>query len=168
MDLEALALARVLRRAAGASRTTPRSGRSRAWLDEGDEVRAAYVAIAIARNLGRLGKLSIAAGWVRRAERLLPEGGDTYAHGYLALGRSEAAARAATSRRRWRSRSRPWRSPDAASDADLRAWGLAHLGELKIAIGATRRPGSRCWRRPRSPRSTASCRRSRAASPRAG
>jgi class 3 adenylate cyclase len=59
---------------------------------EGNDLRAAYIAIDCARNYGYSGKPSIAAAWARRAERLIGAEGDTYAHGYLALVRSEMAA----------------------------------------------------------------------------
>ena len=166
-DLEALALAAFF---AGQPQVEDdaRERAFTAWLDEGDEVRAAYVAISHGRNLGRLGKVSLAAGWVRRAERLLPEGGDTYAHGYLYLVRSEAAALQGDIVGALELAERAVEIASRSSNADLRAWGLAHIGELKIASRATRRAGSRCSRRRRSPPSTASSPRSRAASPRAG
>ena len=59
---------------------------------EGDQIRAAYLALDIARNYGYAGKHSIASAWTRRAEKIIgPGDGETYAHGYLALVRSEAA-----------------------------------------------------------------------------
>ena len=116
----------------------------KARLEEGDTVRAAYLAIVIARWAGMLGNTSIAAGWFRRAERLLePEtggptgGGDTYAHGYLALARSEAAAGAGDDEAAIELVDRAIAIGTRRSDADLRAWALAHLGELKIAHGET-------------------------------
>ena len=108
-----------------------------AYLNEGDELRAAYTAIAHARNLGRMGKLSLASGWVRRAERLLPEGGDTYAHGYLLLVRSEAAAGQGDIATALELAERVVEVAGHSSDADLRAWGLGNLGYLKITTGDT-------------------------------
>jgi class 3 adenylate cyclase len=109
----------------------------KAHLDAGDELRAAYVAIGLARTAARMGKASIASGWVRRAERLLPEGGDTYVHGYLALVRSEMAWMAGDGDAAIRLAEEAIAVGGRASDADLRAWGLAQLGEMKIAGGET-------------------------------
>ena len=135
-DLEALALASFY--AGQPEREDDAKERAfRAWLDEGDEVRAAYVAISHGRNLGRLGKYSLAAGWVRRAERLLPEDGETYAHGYLLLVRSEAAAFQGDTEAALALAERAVEIAGRASDADLRAWSLAHIGEMKIAKGDT-------------------------------
>ena len=47
-----------------------------AYLAEGNDARAAYVALHIARNAGRVGRPSIASGWIRRAERLVGPDGD--------------------------------------------------------------------------------------------
>jgi class 3 adenylate cyclase len=109
----------------------------KAYLDEGDEVRAAYVAIGLGRAAGRLGKASIASAWLRRAERLLPEGGDTYAHGYLALIRSETARFSGHTDEAVALAEQAIAIGARTSDADLRAWALANLGEMKIATGAT-------------------------------
>jgi class 3 adenylate cyclase len=110
-----------------------------AWLAEGDEIRAAFVAIAHARNLARLGKASLAAGWVRRAEQLLPAEGETYAHGYLLLARSEFAALQGDIPGALALADRAVAIAGRSSDADLRAWSLAHIGEMKIASGDTPR-----------------------------
>jgi len=110
-----------------------------AWLNEGDEIRAAFVAIAHARNLGRLGKASLAAGWVRRAEQLLPPDGETYAHGYLLLARSEFAASQGNIADALELADRAVAIAGRSSNADLRAWSLAHIGEMKIASGDTPR-----------------------------
>jgi class 3 adenylate cyclase len=57
----------------------------------GDVIRAAYVALEIAAGFVFRGKLSVASAWTRRAERLLDGQDETYAHGYLALMRSDLA-----------------------------------------------------------------------------
>ncbi|MEK6721404.1 MAG: hypothetical protein AABZ33_12155 [Chloroflexota bacterium] len=92
-DLEALALAAFF--AAHADIELDVKERAfKAHLTEGDEIRAAYLAIDVARAYGYTGKHSIAAGWLRRAEGILGTDGTTYAHGYLALVRSEKAGQA--------------------------------------------------------------------------
>ncbi len=109
----------------------------KAYLDAGDEPRAAYVAIELGRTAGRLGKASIASGWLRRAERLLSDGGDTYVHGYLSLIRSEQARYTGRVDEAVALAEQAIDIGARTSDADLRAWALANLGEMKIATGAT-------------------------------
>ena len=89
-DLEALALAAFF----GAHAEGELAAKERAFKAyeaEGNELRAAYLAIDVARAYGYAGKYSIASAWKRRAERLIGPEGDTYVHGYLALIGSEAA-----------------------------------------------------------------------------
>jgi tetratricopeptide (TPR) repeat protein len=62
-----------------------------AYQRAGDAIRAAYVALQIAAAYALRGKLSVASAWTRRAERLLDGRAETYAHGYLALTRSNVA-----------------------------------------------------------------------------
>lgn len=107
------------------------------YLDAGDEQRAAYLAIDLARGALLDGRPSIASGWVRRAERILTDDGETYAHGYLALVRSEMSASAGDVDRAVELAERAVAIGERATDPDLRAWSLAHLGELRIAGGAT-------------------------------
>jgi class 3 adenylate cyclase len=57
----------------------------------GEVIRAAYVALEIAAIFVLRGKYSVASAWMRRAERLLDGQAETYAHGYLALMRSDLA-----------------------------------------------------------------------------
>jgi len=109
----------------------------KAHLDAGDELRAAYVAVDLARYFVLSGRTSIASGWVRRAERLLPPDGETYAHGYLTLVRSEQAAAGGDLDGAMRLAERTLEIADRTPDVDLRAWALSLLGELKIASGAT-------------------------------
>ncbi len=107
------------------------------YLDAGEEQRAAYLAVDLARGALLEGRPSIASGWVRRAERILPEEGDTYAHGYLALVRSEIAAAGGETERAITLAEQAVAIGQRATDPDLRAWSLSHLGELRIAGGAT-------------------------------
>jgi class 3 adenylate cyclase len=107
-----------------------------AHLAEGNEVRAAYLALDIAMGYGFQGKQSIAAGWVRRAERLLGEG-ETYAHGYLNLIRSDSAASSGDVDGALALAERAVEIGDRAQNKDLRAFALCSVGSLKIASGAT-------------------------------
>lgn len=103
---------------------------------DGDELRAAYLAVDIAREYGYAGKASIASAWTGRAIRILGEGGDSYAHGYLALVRSEAAAARGDIDEALALAERAAELGDRASHPDLRASALSNLGELKIATGS--------------------------------
>jgi len=135
-DLEALALAaffaghadvesEVKERAFGAYET------------EGNPLRAAYLALDVARAYGFRGKHSIASAWTRRAERLIGSEGVTYAHGYLALVRSETAAATGAIDMALALAEQAVEIGGRASDADLKAYALTNLGSLKIASGAT-------------------------------
>jgi len=93
----------------------------KAYLDAGESIRAAYIAIDLARFYVLSGRTSIAAGWVRRAERLLPPDGETYAHGYLMLVRSEQAAAGGDLDRAMALAEGTIGIADRTGDADLRA-----------------------------------------------
>jgi class 3 adenylate cyclase len=135
-DLEALALAAFF--AAHADVQIGVEERAfKAHEADGDQLRAAYLALDIARHYGRAGKLSIASGWVRRAERIIGSEGETYAHGYLALVRSEAAAGSGDLEAALALAERAVEIGNGAADADLKAYALTNLGALKIASGAT-------------------------------
>ncbi|HXI81403.1 MAG TPA: adenylate/guanylate cyclase domain-containing protein [Verrucomicrobiae bacterium] len=103
----------------------------------GNELRAAYVALDIARNYGLRGKHSIASAWTSRAERIIGPEGETYAHGYLALVRSEVAGATGDIDSALRLAERAVEIGNRAADADLRAYAMTNLGTLKIATGAT-------------------------------
>jgi class 3 adenylate cyclase len=135
-DLEALALAAFFA-AKPDLELDVRERAFKAHLAEGNEVRAAYLAVDLARGYGYAGKHSIAAAWVRRAERILGDEGETYAHGYLALVRSEAAAAAGDVDAALSFAERAIEIGNRAADSDLNASALTNLGALKIATGAT-------------------------------
>ncbi|OGO51853.1 MAG: hypothetical protein A2Z32_09470 [Chloroflexi bacterium RBG_16_69_14] len=109
----------------------------KAYEAEGNELRAAYLALDIAREYGYAGKPSIASAWIRRAERILGSEGETYAHGYLAMIRSEAAAAAGDIDTALALAEQAVEIGDRAADADLKAYALTNLGSLKIASGST-------------------------------
>ena len=104
---------------------------------EGDAVRAAYLALDIARTYGYAGKHSIASAWMRRGERIIGAEGETYAHGYLALVRSEAAAASGDIDAALILAERAVEIGNSAADADLQAYALTNLGALKVATGRT-------------------------------
>jgi tetratricopeptide (TPR) repeat protein len=104
---------------------------------DGNALRAGYLAIDIARTYGFAGKSSIASAWARRAERLVGRDGETYAHGYLALVGSEAAASAGELDRALELAERAIAIGSHAADPDLTAFAQVNLGALKIAAGDT-------------------------------
>jgi class 3 adenylate cyclase len=135
-DLESLALAAFF--AARADVQVSIEERAfKAYEADGNELRAAYLALDIARQYGRAGNQSIASGWVRRAERIIGSEGETYAHGYLALVRSESAAGTGDLEGALALAERAVEIGNGAADADLKAYAMTNLGALKIAFGAT-------------------------------
>jgi len=109
----------------------------KARLGEGDATRAAFLALDLAREYAFSGRASIASGWVRRAERILPETGDTYAHGFLDLYRSDVARQDGRIDEALALAQRAIQLGEASENADLRAFAMTALGQLKIAGGET-------------------------------
>ena len=72
---------------------------------------------------------------LRRAERIIGTDGETYAHGYLALLRSEAAAWTGDAEAALALAERAVEIGTRAADADLKAHAQTNLGALKIASG---------------------------------
>jgi class 3 adenylate cyclase len=135
-DLEALGEAAFF--AARADREVDIRERAfKAHLAEGNRLRAAYVALDLARRLGETGKPSIASAWFRRGERLLDGEPESYAHGYLALLRSVAAREAGNIDTAIELADQAVQIAVRTGDADLQATAQADLGTLKIATGAT-------------------------------
>jgi class 3 adenylate cyclase len=135
-DLESLALAAFF--AARAEVALDVKERAfKAHLAEGNDVRAAYLAIDVARTYGYQGKSSIAAAWGSRAAGIIGPEGETYAHGYLALGRSEGAAATGDLDTALALAERAVAIGSRVADADLKASALTNLGSLKIAAGST-------------------------------
>ncbi|MGH2406660.1 MAG: adenylate/guanylate cyclase domain-containing protein [Candidatus Limnocylindrales bacterium] len=109
----------------------------KAYEGSGDHVRAAYLALDAARAHFFGGRPSIGSAWLRRAERILGAEGETYAHGYLALLQSDAAAAAGDVDGALALAEHAVAIGEKAADADLRAHALTSLGALKIANGST-------------------------------
>lgn len=135
-DLEALAEAAFFTAHADAA-DEARERAFKAYLDEGNQVRAAAVALLLAREFGYKGKPSIASAWKRRGERLLEGQEESYAHGYLALARSDSAREAGNIEEALQLAEQAVQVSMRTSDPDLQAWALTALGVLKIATGAT-------------------------------
>ncbi len=135
-DLEGFALAAFFA-ARGDEEIDIKERAFKAYEAEGDELRAAYLAIDVSRKYGYAGKVSIATAWLRRAERILGADGETYAHGYLALIRSEIAAWTGDAEAALALAERAVEIGARAADADLKASAQTNLGSLKIASGQT-------------------------------
>ncbi|HUP54290.1 MAG TPA: hypothetical protein VM408_02190, partial [Methylomirabilota bacterium] len=135
-DLEGLALAAFFA-ARGDEEIAIKERAFKAYEAEGDELRAAFLALDVSRKYGYAGKVSIATAWLRRGERILGADGETYAHGYLALIRSEIAAWTGDTGAALTLAQRAVDIGTRAADADLRAFAQTNLGSLKIASGDT-------------------------------
>jgi class 3 adenylate cyclase len=107
------------------------------YLAAGDRLRAAHIALQVARTYFYTGRQSIAATWLRRAEGLLPAEGDTYAHGFLRLVHSEVAAASGDVDRALVLAQQAVDIGERVAHADLRAEALTEIGTLKIATGET-------------------------------
>jgi class 3 adenylate cyclase len=135
-DLESLAEAAWF--AAQAELATEAKERAfRAHLADGARIRAAYLALSLAHDYGFKRKPSIASAWFRRGERLLEGEEESYAHGYLALARSDAAREAGEVDTAVQLAEQAVQIGARAGDADLQAFAQTALGVLRIATGAT-------------------------------
>ena len=102
---------------------------------DGDTVRAAYLAVSIARSYAFAGKPALAGAWSRRAERLVGSEGSTYAHGYLALIGSESAAATGRLEDALALAEKAVAIGSTNDDRDLAASAQSNLGWLKLSQG---------------------------------
>jgi len=109
----------------------------KAYEAEGNDLRAAYIALDVARDYAFSGNHAISTVWIRRAERIIGPDGDTYAHGYLALIQSIGAGSRGDIETATTLAERAIEIGEGARDADLKAFGLINMGSLKIAAGDT-------------------------------
>src|SRR3954454_6213646 len=136
LDLEGLAMAAFFT-AQGGLDLDIKERAFKAYETAGDTLRAGYLAVDIARQYGYQGKRSIAIAWIRRAERLVGIDGTTYVHGFLAVGRSEAAAASGDIDGALALAESAVAIGQETAHADLAATALTNLGTLKIATGLT-------------------------------
>jgi class 3 adenylate cyclase len=135
-DLESLGEAAFF--AAHADRDSEVKERAfKAYLAEGNRLRAAYTALDIAHGHTWSGKHSIASAWTRRGERLLENEEESYVHGYLALLRGDRARAAGKTETALEQAEEAVQIATRSGNADLHAMALTELGTLKIAKGAT-------------------------------
>jgi class 3 adenylate cyclase len=107
-----------------------------AYVAEDDQVRAAFLALELTRELGSRGRSSIAAAWMRRAERALEGHPESYATGYLALVRSDLARIHGDVDGAIALAEEAVAIGERTRDAELQAWGISGLGRLRIMSGA--------------------------------
>jgi class 3 adenylate cyclase len=133
-DLESLAIAAFF-----AGRADLRVGIAErsfaAYSRAGDIIRAAYVALEIAAQFVLRGKFSVASAWTRRAQRLLDGQPETYAHGYLALIRSDLAKHSGDISRALELADEAVAIGERTGHQDLHAFALTAQAMLQIAAG---------------------------------
>lgn len=134
-DLESLAEAAFFA-GRGDARIEIKERAYQAHLAEGDRLRAAYLALDVASEHMLRGHASIAAAWARRAEPLLTDMEEGYAHGFLALIRSDMAKARGDLAAAEALAAEAVEIGRRASHPDLRATALTALGSLKVATGA--------------------------------
>ena len=106
-----------------------------AYQSAGEVIRAAFVALEIAAAFVLRGKLSVATAWTRRAERLLDGRPETYAHGYLALIRSNLAKESGDISRALELADEAVVISERTGHQDLHAFALTAQATLRIATG---------------------------------
>jgi class 3 adenylate cyclase len=106
-----------------------------AYQSAGDVIRAAFVALEIAAAFVLRGKLSVATAWTRRAERILDGRPETYAHGYLALIRSNLAKESGDISRALEFADEAVVISERTGHQDLHAFALTAQATLRIATG---------------------------------
>jgi class 3 adenylate cyclase len=136
-DLEALALAAFFTARPDVQAATKERAFRRHEQD-GNAIRAAYLAADIARFYGYQGQHTMASAWAHRAERLIGREGESYAHGYLALIGSESSAAAGELDTALELAERAVAIGAKAGNSDLTASAQTNLGALKIATGSTK------------------------------
>jgi class 3 adenylate cyclase len=134
-DLEALAEAAFFA-GRGDARIEIKERAYQAYLGEGDRPRAAYLALDVASEHLLRGHASIAAAWARRAEPLLEDMEEGYAHGFLALIRSDMAKARGDLAAAEALAAEAVEIARRAAHPDLRATALTALGSLKVATGS--------------------------------
>jgi class 3 adenylate cyclase len=111
-----------------------------AYLQQGDDQRAALCALTLRREHLANMQDSVAAGWLTRAERLLEGRPESFADtsaadGYLAIAHADAARTRGDFARALGLVDRALRIADGANDRDLRAWGVMRRAMFLVDEG---------------------------------
>jgi class 3 adenylate cyclase len=105
------------------------------YLDRGDRVRAAFVALTLRREHNSKRHGSVAQGWLTRAEDLLNGEPEAPAHGYLALAHGQLAWGRGELDHALQHMDRGVEVARRHDDPDLRAWSLMYRGMVLIDLG---------------------------------
>jgi class 3 adenylate cyclase/predicted negative regulator of RcsB-dependent stress response len=106
-----------------------------AYIERGDDERAALCALTLRREyISRL-QDSVAAGWLTRAERLLDNYPGSTAHGYLGLAHADAARARGDFAQALAHVHRALEAAAASGDRDLHAWGVLRRGMFLVDEG---------------------------------
>lgn len=136
-DLESLSTAAFF--AGRADLRTPTLERAfAAYQQAGEVIRAAFVALQVAGAFSLRGKVSVASAWARRAERLLNGHAESYAHGFLALIKTDLAKTAGDIPRALELADEAVAIGKRTGHQDLQAFALTAQATLRIASGAIR------------------------------
>jgi class 3 adenylate cyclase len=105
------------------------------FLQAGDPVRAAFMALTLRREYSAKLKSSVAMGWLKRAEGLLAEHPDSSAHVYLAIAHGELAASRGEHDHALEHIERGIALAQRFDDPNLRAWTLMRKGMVLVSMG---------------------------------
>jgi class 3 adenylate cyclase len=106
-----------------------------AYLSEGNKARAAYVALAVARDHRMRLSGAVAQGWRAKARRLLEDEPEGFAHGYLALTDAGLAVDGGEFDRAAEQAARAVEIGARSGDRDLQAYGLMYQGMALVGRG---------------------------------
>ncbi len=106
-----------------------------AWAEAGEAERAAMVAIDLSVDQANRGALSVAAGWLARAERLLAGRPEGVAHGYVALVRGMTALDMGELDEARRQLDRAKELSVRFGDRSLEAMALVFVGTVLVSTG---------------------------------
>jgi class 3 adenylate cyclase len=106
-----------------------------AYIERGDEQRAAFCALTLRREYISKLQHSVATGWLTRAERLLASYPGSTAHGYLAIAHADAARARGDFAQALALVDRVLEIAAESGDRDLRAWGMLRRGMFLVDEG---------------------------------
>jgi class 3 adenylate cyclase len=106
-----------------------------AYIERGDDERAAFCALTLRREYISKLQDSIAAGWLTRAERLLGRYPGSTPHGYLAIAHADAARARGDFAQALALADRAVEIAAGSGDRDLRAWGVLRRGMYLVDEG---------------------------------
>lgn len=105
------------------------------YVEGGNRTRAAYIALWLVKSYASRGAESVAAGWRKRAERLLEQEAECLEHGYLAQARAKTAVAQGDLNRALEHANRMFKIGEQFGDRDLQAFGLYHKGIILVRKG---------------------------------